>query len=54
VKIESKKLEWNAAARTTNLNTNYVPGGGDKKVGSIRTTTYAFINVCILNLNSHE
>jgi hypothetical protein len=32
VKIESKKLEWTATARTTNLNTAYVPGGGDKKV----------------------
>jgi hypothetical protein len=38
VKIESKKLEWNAAARTTNLNTNYVPGGGDKKVSAIKET----------------
>jgi hypothetical protein len=32
VKIESKKLEWNATARTPNLNTAYVPGGGDKRV----------------------
>ena len=32
VKIESRKLEWNAAPKTNVLNEGYVPGGGDKKV----------------------
>ena len=34
VKIENRKLDWNVGARTVNLNNNYTPGGGDKKVGS--------------------
>ena len=32
VKIEHRKLEWNATPRTKALNSGYVPGGGDKKV----------------------
>ena len=32
VKIENRKLDWNVGARTVNLNNNYTPGGGDKKV----------------------
>merc|ERR1711915_52464 len=32
VKIESRKLEWNAAPKTNVLNEGYVPGGGDKKI----------------------
>eukprot|EP00090_Calanus_glacialis_P000940 TRINITY_DN10679_c0_g1_i1.p1 TRINITY_DN10679_c0_g1~~TRINITY_DN10679_c0_g1_i1.p1 ORF type:complete len:1682 (+),score=397.37 TRINITY_DN10679_c0_g1_i1:312-5048(+) len=34
VKIESRKLEWNAAPKTNVLNEGYVPGGGDKKIES--------------------
>ena len=33
MKIESRKLEWNAAPRTKMVNENYKgPTGGDKKV----------------------
>ena len=32
VKIENRKLEWNAQPRTKMVNENYTPGGGDKKV----------------------
>ena len=32
VKIENRKLEWNAAPRTKTVNKDYTPGGGDKKV----------------------
>ena len=33
VKIESRKLEWNAQPRTKMVNENYTgPTGGDKKV----------------------
>ena len=37
VKIESRKLEWNAAPRTKMVNENYKgPTGGDKKVEKIQ------------------
>ena len=32
MKIENRKLEWNAQPRTKMVNENYTPGGGDKKV----------------------
>ena len=32
VKIEHRKLEWNAAPKTKVINEGYTPGGGDKKV----------------------
>ena len=32
VKIENRKLDWNVAARTVNVNSGYAPSGGDKKV----------------------
>ena len=32
VKIENRKLEWSAQARTVAANDRYTPGGGDKKV----------------------
>ena len=32
VRIENRKLEWNAAPRTKTVNRDYTPGGGDKKV----------------------
>ena len=32
VKIENRKLEWNAQPKTKMVNENYTPGGGDKKV----------------------
>ena len=32
VKIENRKLEWNAQPKTKMINENYTPGGGDKKV----------------------
>ena len=32
MKIENRKLEWNATPKTKALNDGYVPGGGDKKV----------------------
>merc|ERR1719336_3751683 len=32
VKIENRKLEWNAAPRTKTVNKDYTPGGGDKKI----------------------
>ena len=32
VKIEHRKLEWNATSKTKVINEGYVPGGGDKKV----------------------
>ena len=34
VKIENRKLDWNVAARTVNVNSGYAPSGGDKKVFS--------------------
>ena len=34
VKIENRKLEWSAQARTKMVNENYTPGGGDKKVNT--------------------
>ena len=34
VKISTRKLEWNAAPKTSVLNEGYVPGGGDKKVSN--------------------
>ena len=36
VKIENRKLEWSAQARTKMVNENYTPGGGDKKVNTTR------------------
>ena len=39
MKIESRKLEWNAAPRTKMVNENYKgPTGGDKKVQKIQKT----------------
>jgi len=39
VKIESRKLEWNAAPRTKMVNENYTgPTGGDKKIENRRLT----------------
>ena len=35
VKIESRRLEWSAAPRTSTVRQGYSPGGGDKKVGRI-------------------
>jgi hypothetical protein len=40
VKIESRKLEWNAAPKTNVSNEGYVPGGGDKKVSNYFCTSY--------------
>jgi microtubule-associated protein tau len=34
VKIENRKLEWNAKPRTQAKNETYTPKGGDKKVRS--------------------
>ena len=35
MKIENRKLEWNAQPKTKMVNENYTPGGGDKKVRTI-------------------
>lgn len=32
IKVETRKLEWKASARTSNFNDRYVPKGGEKKV----------------------
>ena len=43
MKIESRKLEWNAAPRTKMVNENYKgPTGGDKKVEKIQKKTERF------------
>ena len=51
VKIENRKLEWNAQPKTKMVNENYTPGGGDKKVKR-RDTGGA--NRCILCLSDWE
>ena len=50
VKIENRKLDWNVGARTVNLNNNYTPGGGDKKVGSHGDTVMSLIVIVKLVL----
>ena len=43
VKIESRKLEWNAQPRTKMVNENYTgPTGGDKKV-----YLYLYLYLCL-------
>ena len=47
MKIESRKLEWNAAPRTKMVNENYKgPTGGDKKVQKIQKKQNDLMNKC--------
>ena len=48
VKIENRKLEWNAQPKTKMVNENYTPGGGDKKVKRRDTGPIDAFSVCEL------
>merc|ERR1712106_827500 len=54
VKIEHRKLEWNAAPRTKALNTGYVPGGGDKKIEQRKLSWNAASKIGSLEKASHK
>jgi len=54
VKIEHRKLEWNAAPRTKALNSGYVPGGGDKKIEQRKLNWSASSKVGSLEKASHK
>ena len=52
VKIENRKLEWNAAPRTKTVNKDYTPGGGDKKVKSqYSNLEFALVTLFLLVAN---
>ena len=48
VKIENRKLDWNVGARTVNLNNNYTPGGGDKKVRRYSNVEMLIVKLVLL------
>jgi len=54
VKIEHRKLEWNAAPRTKALNSGYVPGGGDKKIEQRKLNWSASSKVGSLEKAAHK
>jgi len=54
VKIEHRKLEWNAASRTKALNSGYVPGGGDKKIEQRKLNWSASSKVGSLEKAAHK
>ena len=52
VKIENRKLEWNAAPRTKTVNKDYTPGGGDKKVrAQYSNLEFALVTLFLLVAN---
>eukprot|EP00092_Neocalanus_flemingeri_P046239 GFUD01051999.1.p1 GENE.GFUD01051999.1~~GFUD01051999.1.p1 ORF type:complete len:336 (+),score=78.87 GFUD01051999.1:75-1082(+) len=54
VKIEHRKLEWNAASRTKALNAGYVPGGGDIKIEQRKLNWNVASKVGSLEKTSHR
>jgi len=55
VKIEHRKLEWNAAPKTKVINEGYVPGGGDKKAIESRKLNWnAQSRINSLDKNNHK
>ena len=51
MKIENRKLEWNAQPKTKMVNENYTPGGGDKKV---RTIVHVIIDTWQMDVPSER
>eukprot|EP00092_Neocalanus_flemingeri_P007166 GFUD01007743.1.p1 GENE.GFUD01007743.1~~GFUD01007743.1.p1 ORF type:complete len:372 (+),score=95.37 GFUD01007743.1:227-1342(+) len=55
VKIEHRKLEWNATSKTKMVNEGYVPGGGDKKAIESRKLNWnAQSRINSLDKNNHR
>jgi len=55
VKIEHRKLEWNATSKTKMINEGYVPGGGDKKAIESRKLNWnAQSRINSLEKNNHK
>lgn len=54
VKIEHRKLEWNATPKTKALNSGYVPGGGDKKIEQRKLSWNATSKIGSLERASHK
>jgi len=54
VKIENRKLEWNAQPKTKMVNENYTPGGGDKKIESRKLQWNAQSRIRSLDNHSHK
>jgi len=55
VKIEHRKLEWNAAPKTKVINEGYTPGGGDKKAIESRKLNWnAQSRINSLDKNNHK
>ena len=52
MKIENRKLEWNAQPKTKMVNENYTPGGGDKKVK--RTIIHVIIDTWPMDVLSER
>jgi len=55
VKIEHRRLEWNAAPKTKVVNEGgYIPGGGDKKIESRKLNWNAQSRINSLEKNNHK
>jgi len=54
VKIENRKLEWSAQARTKMVNENYTPGGGDKKIENRKLNWNAQSKIKSLDNHTHK